>query len=1364
MAIGRTEGAELNQAKAELSEEKRRLLQQRMLGMARGKESDLIRPRPEGSRVSLSAEQRRVWLHASQQPDVPIYNEPFTIHRYGSFDLGILEASINEILRRHESLRTGFSPEGEEVIQATARVTLPLVDLSGLPETEREAEALRIATEDAQKPIPLHTVPLFRARVVRMKADEHRLYITLHHIIFDGVSIARIFAPELTAIYASLEAGTPSPLPLPALQYGDYAIWRERHVDSPEVKQHLAYWLEHLSGELPVLHLPTDRTRSAITSYRGSMECFQVPAELVEGVRGLSRLQGATPYMILLAAFKVLLFRYSGQNDIVVGSATDARRRPELEHVMGYFLDTFAIRSRPAAELRFTEFLAQIRDSVLGGLSAADVPFDHVVKAINPRRDAGQHPIFQSFFTIRPPMPPLPDGWDLTQTDVTVGTSKFDLYLELGERPDRMEGRFFFSTDIWDRSTIKRMAANWLVLLQSICRNPESTLRDLQILTAEEMANLVGAGGWNDTATAFPQATLNTLFEDQVRRSPSVLAAVFGNESWTYEQLNSRADAIASMLRAAAVTRGSIVAILLDRSLDMLAGLIAVLKTGAAYLPLDLQMPRERIALCIADAQPSAILTQRSLSGQIESKACSIVLVDGNRENESSLAMNPTPARPTPIAGDLEDTAYLIYTSGTTGEPKGVEISQRSLVNLLAAMQTAPGFGPEDVLLAVTPISFDIAALELFLPLICGGQVVIASREEAHDPYPLASAISRSRCTVMQATPATWRTLLLSGWESALLHSTDNQSIKLRVLCGGEALPRELSSRLLATGAELWNMYGPTETTIWSMVHHVETGTGLETGPISVGRPIANTQAYILDAQRQQLPIGVPGELYLGGVGLAKGYRGQPELTADRFIAVESAGGARLYRTGDVAVRRADGTIEVLGRKDNQVKVRGNRIELEAVESAILRHPQVAAAAAQAWPEVTGELRLSAYVVIAGGNSPLTLADMREFLGKSLQDYMIPSDLIVLPELPLTAHGKVDRARLPAPSVREDLPQNAELHSSEEVRLAAIWAELLGQKHVRSDDNFFDLGGHSLLVAALQQRIAKEFGRRISIVELFQGPTVRQQAELMRGYVSDLPALPPGVHALQPYGTRNSIFWVHYLNMRLSEEFGKDQPFLSVGLTEEDVASLGEAPNVKSIAYRFLLKILAVQPQGPYTVGGLCLGGILAYEVAFQLQAAGHEVSILVMLDAPNPSYLGSRDSLSWKFSYICYCLKRAWRLGMRTSWVYFREHLAKHPRRTAITRTPQLATRAAQEMIEAAVSEYHPDRYNGDVLLVLASERPPHMDFLPGWQAVISHNLHVRYVDGHHRDLLDPQNVRNVADAIVSFLRPAPGDPKPKA
>jgi amino acid adenylation domain-containing protein len=1353
MTIRENQAATMDRREEKFSEAKRRLLEQRLHGRALRTEIDPIRPRPAGAKVPLSAEQRRVWFHASQQLNLPVYNEPLTIRRHGSFDLQIFEASFNEVLRRHEAWRTSFSPEGEQVIHDNLRVTFSLLDLSALAETEREVEALRIATEDAKQPILIHSVPLFRARVLRMTPNEHRIYLTLHHIIFDGVSINSIFLPELSAIYDSLECGNPSPLPPPSLQYGDYAIWRERQINSPELKQHLAYWRSHLSGELPVLRLPGDRQRPAIASNRGSMECFDVPDELMENLRRFSREQGVTLYMTLLAAFKVLLFRYSGQNDLIVGSASDARRRPELETVMGYILDTFAIRTRPSVDLRFSEYLAKTRDAVLAGLVAADVPFDRVVMEINPKRHAGSHPIFDVFFSVRPPMSRFSKGWDLAQMDLNLGISKFVLHLELAERPEGMEARFLYSTDTWDASAIKRMAANWLVLLRSACNAPDESLGSLAILTPEETAALLEIGGWNDTTNPYPQAPFNALFEEQVLLTPNAVAASFGNDCWTYKQLNYRADVLASSLRAAGVSRGSVVAIVLDRSLDLLAALIAVQKAGAAYLPIDIRMPVERVTIYLSDANPSAIITQRSLMQLVSSHPSAILLVDEDGDHKDLFAIDSTAAMPSSTPNDLDDTAYLIYTSGTTGEPKAVEISQRSLVNLLASMRTAPGFGSHDVLLAATPISFDIATLELFLPLICGGAVAIASRDEALDPQLLAEAIRRSRCTVMQATPATWRTLLNSGWKNARQNTAGNSSKALRILCGGESLPGELANRLLAAGVELWNMYGPTETTIWSLIHRVKPGIESESGPVSVGHPIGNTTAFVLDSQWQPLPIGVQGELFLGGVGLAKGYRGQPRLTADRFVTVKSVGNLRLYRTGDLAVRRADGTIELLGRSDNQVKIRGYRVELEAVEAAVLRHPGVAAAAARVWPESTGEFRLSIYVVPTG-ELPPNLAEMRAFLGNSLPEYMIPSDLVAMTAIPLTPHGKVDRAHLPVPIASKILPQQTVHSSVEGLRLSKIWEDLLGCKNFGLDDNFFDLGGHSLLLAAMQQRIAKEFDQSLSIAELFQNSTLRQLAQLMQGKTKGALVLPSGVLALQPNGTRNRIFWIHSLNINLAKPIGENQPLFSVSLTADDFPSLGERPCLQVIAKCLLNKILATQPSGPYNVGGFCLGGIIAYEIACQLRAAGHEVSLLVQVDAPTPAYLQAPHNLARKLSYLHYVMKRSTRVPLRTSWENLRLDLRKRLGYTEGPKSARTEIEMGQKMVEAALLEYQLDKYDGEVLVILAADHPRTATFLPEWQAVISRKLQPQYVQGQHRDLLSHANLRIIAEAIVSRLK----------
>jgi thioesterase domain-containing protein/aryl carrier-like protein len=674
------------------------------------------------------------------------------------------------------------------------------------------------------------------------------------------------------------------------------------------------------------------------------------------------------------------------------------------------------------------------------------------------------------------------------------------------------------------------------------------------------------------------------------------------------------------------------------------------------------------------------------------------------------------------------------------------------LVNLLTAMQTAPSFGPGDVLLALSPISFDIAALELFLPIISGGTVVIASREETRDPYLLASAITRSGCTMMQATPATWRTLLLSGWDNASQDPTVSRRTKLRALCGGEVLSRDLANRLVAAGVDLWNMYGPTETTIWSLIHNVREQEN-EPGPVSVGKPIANTTAHILDGQLQLLPVGIPGELFVGGVGLAKGYRNRPRHTADHFIEVPALEGERLYRTGDVAIRQADGSIKVLGRADNQVKIRGHRLELEAVEAAVLRHPRVAAAAARVWPEPTGDSRLSTYVVPSVLPAPDAI-EMRQFLASDLPDFMIPRDVIALPAIPLTRHGKVDRSRLPFPTAVQAHSQRTTAKSSEEEVLVAIWEDLLDRKGIGPEDNFFDLGGHSLLAAELQQRIFKEFGRRVPLVELFGKPTFQAHADLIQQLAKSDPALPPGVVALNSGNSGPAIFWVDCPERSDLVQATDGYAFFSVSLAADDLASLAQRSTLEAIAALFADKIAATQFSGPYAVGGFCAGGVLAYEVAQQLRAIGRAASVLILFDVPNPARVPSCDSLARTLSYLSYILKRANRIGLRMTCANFSVRIRKHVQRR-LKKKGASSEMTIAEICEAAALSYVPEEYTERVLLLLSADRPPHWDYESSWRSVVRGDMYALYLDARHCDSLKAENIRDIGEAIRSHLGP---------
>ena len=836
----------------ELPDAKRRLLEKMLSGgTARKKQAEGVTKRAAIDRVPISLEQQNVWLHSAMAPSQPLYNEPITIHRRGSFDLALMEKSFNEVLRRHEAWRTSFQTvDGEvaPVVYDGLYVPLPLVDLTGLPAAEREAEALRLATLDAHTPIDLAAPPLFRARVFKIAADDHRLHLTLHHIIFDGVSIYRIVVPELSAIYDAYAAGRSPQLDPPGLQYGDYALWRERQMATEPLAKQMDYWRQNLRGPLPVLQLPFDRPRPSLPSYRGSMETFSLSGPLTEALKTFSRNEGVTLYMTLLAAFKALLHRYSGQEDIIIGGVTDTRRRPELQKVVGYFLNSLVLRSKPQGRQRFREYLAQVGDAVVGALERKR----RAVRPHRPRHSAqaralSAHPLFQVLFSVEPPAPIFADGWDLTQMDVTVGASKFDLYLELDERPEGMIGRFLYSTELFDAPTIRRMIEHWRTILEAIVADPDCLLERLPLLTPGESEQLLTK--WNDTAAEIPHATIQQLFEDQAARSPHATAVECGGKSLSYQSLNRKANALANRLRGEGAATGTLVAICVERSVEMMVGLLAILKTGAAYLPLDPGFPPQRLAMILQDAQPALLLTQPSLVESLPTSDVKIVLCDGTEAG----ALTGPKVPPTHLSGD--DLAYVIYTSGSTGKPKGVEIPQRAVVNLLSSMQREPGCTANDALLAVTTLSFDIAALELFMPLLSGGRVIVASQDDVADPARLARLIERSGATIMQATPATWRALIEAGW-------TGNKDLK--ILCGGEALPRELADRLLDRAGEVWNMYGPTETTVWSTIHKVDARRGDRFR--SVVRSPTREFTFSI-AQGNPVPVGVTGELYIGGDG-----------------------------------------------------------------------------------------------------------------------------------------------------------------------------------------------------------------------------------------------------------------------------------------------------------------------------------------------------------------------------------------------------------------------------------------------------------------------------------------------------------------
>src|SRR3989454_1088856 len=851
-----------------LSEAKRSLLHKYLQGDFRRSptEKGAIGPRPPGSANPLSFGQQQMWLHAQLAPGMPLYNEAITVHRKGPLDVSALERGFNEIIRRHEAWRTTFTTVDGRMVQVVnppPMITLPVADLRRLSEAEREAEALRLATEDARQPFDLGRGPLLRARLVRLGDDEHRLFLALHHIIFDGVAISRLFLPELAALYEAFSTGKPSPLPEMTIQYADYAHWQREWLQGERLSKLTAYWKKQLAGDLPVLELPTDRPRPAVQSFRGAMEPLALSKSLTDALKALSQREGVTLYMTLLAAFKTLLYRYAGQEDILVGSVTSGRNHPELEKLIGFFLSTVVLRTNLSGNPTFRELLGRVRDVTLEALSHDEVPFEHLVRELQPQRDPGRNPLFQAMFLIEVPLAPLDSAWALTQFDVDTGATKYDLYLELEDRPEGVSGRFIYNTDLFDASMIVRMRRHWQTLLEAIVADAGQHLGQLALLTDDERRQL---SKWNDTRRAYPHACVHELFEAQVERTPDAVAVVSEDQQLTFRELNARANRVAHQLRGLGVGPEVLVGICVERSLETVEGLLGILKAGGAYVPLDPEYPKERLAFMVRDSGLKVLLTQAHLRGQLSEFDTQLVCLDSGLHADSH--ERSTNGR---SGAEPSTVAYAIYTSGSTGRPKGVEITHRSLVNFLASMQAEPGLTANDILLAVTTTSFDIAALELFLPLIVGARVVLASRDTAADGRQLRQTLATSGATVMQATPATWRLLINAGWEG---------SDHLTILCGGESLPRELANELVGRGRSVWNMYGPSETTVWSTVYQV----GSADGPVPLGHPIANTEVFVLDEHLQPLPVGVAGELHIGGDGVARGYLNRPDLTADKFI------------------------------------------------------------------------------------------------------------------------------------------------------------------------------------------------------------------------------------------------------------------------------------------------------------------------------------------------------------------------------------------------------------------------------------------------------------------------------------------------
>ncbi len=1034
-----------------------------------------IYPR-QHEQAPLSFAQQRLWFIDQLSPGSLFYNLPMVVRLKGRLDLAAFQKSLDEIVRRHEVLRTRFTlVAGKPVQEIRPSMPLPvrLVDLTESPAEKREALARRFAAEEAGKPFDLANGPLLRAALLRLELDDHVAVLVMHHIVTDGWSMG-ILLEEFAALYAVYTGAAQNPLTELPVQYADYTLWQRDWLQGEVLEAQLAYWKEQLAGLPPILELPTDRPRPAVMTSNGDTHVFHLPKNLSEQVKQFGKEEGATLFMTLLACFQALLARYSSTDDIAVGTVVANRNVKEVEGLIGFFVNTLVMRARFDAQTGFRGALQQVRRAALGAYAHQDLPFETLVEALQPPRDLSHSPLFQVMFVLDPPMPAaleLP-GLSIHPMPSPTGQASYDLTLSISSSPDGLIGALEFNTDLWERSTIERFAAHYQNLLSSALDDPEKPVWELEFLSPEEKHTLLVE--WNNTAAPAPvEKTAHRLFEERAAQLPGAEALVFQGEVLSYEEVNARANRLAHYLRKSGVGPETLVGISLERSFESIIAILGVLKAGGAYLPLDPSYPAGRLGFMISDAGVRYLLTQSSLSAALPEFSGWRFFMDSDWPR---LADEPA-GNPAPLV-NAQNLAYVIYTSGSTGRPKGAALQHAGLCNLAEAQRVTFEISPGSRVLQFSPFSFDASVWETFMALANGGTLVLARQEVLASGLDLLRLLQDARVSHVTLPPSVLQ----------VLPPADLPGLKV-IIAAGEACPAELVAKW-APGRRFFNAYGPTETTVCASMYLCAAD---EPGPPPIGRPIANTRLYILDRNLQPVPVGVPGELLVGGVSLARGYLNRPELTAERFIPdpFSKAPGARLYRTGDLVRYRADGNIEFLGRIDGQVKVRGFRIELGEIEAALLAHPDLRQAAVAVHSDRSGSARLVAYVVPAQAPGPAP-NDLREHLRQTLPDYMLPSFFVTLESLPLSPSGKIDRKNLPAPDLsRPD--QGAEYVAPQtptEQRLAEICAGLLEIDRVGIYDNFFDLGGHSLLATQFISRIREEFAVEVPLRMLFEHPMV----------------------------------------------------------------------------------------------------------------------------------------------------------------------------------------------------------------------------------------------------------------------------------
>ncbi|MEH1848660.1 MAG: amino acid adenylation domain-containing protein [Nostoc sp.] len=1145
---------DINKRIAALSPEQRALLELRLQQKElRLKKLTSISKRKDSDILYLSLIQERLWFLYQLQPDIPLYNESSLFRITGDLNSKLLEQSINQIIQRHEILRTTFKTvEGQplQIIAPKLTITLPVVDLQAWSEIKQEELIKQLVTEQSSQPFHLTQGPLLRGTLVQIKPQEHIILLTMHHIISDGWSW-QVFYRELGTLYQTITNSSESALPELPIQYADFAIWQRQTWDQQKCQSGLAYWKQKLENLPPVLALPTDNPRPAVQSFRGAREPIILPQSLTEALKSLSQMEGVTLFMLLLTAFKILLYRYTGQTDLIVATPVANRSQIETENLLGCFVNTLILQTDLSDNPSFRELLKQVQEITLAAYSYQDFPFELLVKELQPERTLSHTPLFQVMFVCQDaPLQSLElPGLKFTPLIVDSGTAKLDLTLFLEDTKQGLMGALEYNTDLFETDTISRMIGHFQTLLTGIVAHPDANISKLPLLTNFEQNQLLV--DWNDTKVDYPQdQCLHQLFEDQVERTPNAIALIYENQQLTYSELNAKANQLAHYLQKQGVEPQTLVGICVERSPQMVIGLLAILKAGSTYIPIDPNYPQERLAWMLEDSQTSILLSQQHLVESLPSHKTQVICLDSHWEKIAGESLE------NPLCNlNSNHLAYVIYTSGSTGKPKGAMNTHLGICNRLLWMQDTYQLTAADSVLQKTPFSFDVSVWEFFWPLITGARLVVARPDGHRDPNYLINLITQQQITTLHFVPSMLQAFLeAEGLENC-------QCLK-RVICSGEALSVELQKRFFARlEVDLHNLYGPTEAAI-DVTYYKCSPKNSNQQTVPIGRPIANTQIYLLDQYLNPVPVGVTGELYIGGVGVGKGYLHNEQLTTEKFIPnlFEQQIGSHLYKTGDLARYLPDATLEFLGRIDHQVKLRGFRIELGEIEAVLSQHSAVREAVVLPHTEKAGNKSLVAYILpISNHQYSNLMNNLRSFVKQKLPEYMLPNTFILLETMPLTPNGKVNRQALPTP---EQQNHKNELsftvpETSVEKQLAAIWTQVLGVEKISVNDNFFALGGDSILILQVISQ-ANQTGLHLTVKQMFQYQTIAQLATVAstskqiiaeQGIVKGLVLLTPIQHWFFAQKLPNPHHWNQSLLLKVQ------QP-LDLAILKEVVRSL----------------------------------------------------------------------------------------------------------------------------------------------------------------------------------------------------------------